>query len=342
MAYTPAALVLAGVLWAATGDPVRAITMLIVFCPCVMVLATPTALVASIGNAALRGSLVKLGAVVEALAGIDCVVFDKTGTLTEGRPRLAGVAALDGLPADEVLRLAAAAERRSEHPLGRAIAAAALERRLALPEPEQFTSKPGCGVSATIAGQAVDVVRQRPHDRPPAFVDHPAATVVDVRVDGRLAGQIALHDTLRPGARDAVSRLRGRGLRVLLVSGDEPAPAYAIAASAGIDEVSARALPHDKAALIERLRADGHRVLVVGDGINDGPALVAADVGVAMGATGTDLALEAADVALLRDDLDRLPHRLDLSEPRYERSARTSPSPCSSSPSPSRSPSRRS
>jgi len=316
--YTPVALVLAAVLWAVTGDPLRAITMLIVFCPCVMVLATPTALVASIGNAALRGSLIKQGATVEAAARIDTVVFDKTGTLTHGQPRLVDVVALDGLDADALLTLAASAEKFSEHPLARAIVRAAADRGLHVADPDSFDAQAGIGVQARTAGRSV--VLGRPalftgHAVDEALAQHAAsgASVVVLAVDQQPAGLLVLEDQPRREARPTLDRLHAMGLRTVLISGDQRSSAQRIADELGITELHAEVLPQDKARIVQELRAAGRNVAFVGDGINDGPALATADVGVAMGLTGTDLALQTAQIALLCDDLSKLPHLLTVS-----------------------------
>ena len=322
--YTPVAIILAGILWAATGNITPAITMLIIFCPCVMVLATPTALVASIGNAALRGSLVKQGATIEAMANIDTVLFDKTGTLTTGHLRLVSILPLDGLPEGELLSLAASAEKFSEHPLAQAIVRAALDRDLSVPDPEHFSALPGLGVRAQ-AGQRHLLI-----GRPALLAEHgitlPApsdhadvaqdglGTTIAMAVDGRAAALLELRDEPRPEAAATIRRLHELGLRTALVSGDQTAVAQRIARQLGIDDVRAEVLPQDKAQVVRDLQAQGHRVAFVGDGVNDGPALAAADAGVAMGVTGTDLALETAQVALLSDDLSKLPHLLDLSQ----------------------------
>lgn len=323
--YTPAALVLGGLLWLTTGDALRAITMLIVFCPCVMVLATPTALVASIGNAALRGSLVKKGATMEALARVDTVAFDKTGTLTFGEPRLVDVVPFDGLGESELLSLCATAEKFSEHPVGRAIVRAATEHGLAVPDPKTFETLPGLGVRARAHGRAV--LLGRPEmlagrgmtlgREVEARVAESAAlgrTVVLAATGGKAAGLLVLEDSLRPEARTTVARLEELGVRTVLVTGDNRATAKRVAAELGIDEVHAEVLPQEKVGIVEGLRAEGRGVAFVGDGINDGPALAAADIGVAMGLSGTDVAIETAEVGLLSDDLSKLPHLLRLSK----------------------------
>ena len=322
--YTPAALVFGALLWWWSGDILRAITMLIVFCPCVMVLATPTALVASIGNAALRGSLIKKGATVEALAKVDTVLFDKTGTLTLGEPRLIEVLPLNGTPKTNLLHLAAVAEKFSEHPLARAIGQAAETERLVVPDPDAFETLPGLGVRVRTDGRVVVVGRPQllsEYGVPVsaevaargATLAAPGRSVVAVATEKQLAGFLVFEDTVRPEARPTVSRLQQLGLRTALVTGDHRAAAERIAAALGIEEVHAEVLPRQKVELVRRLQTEGRRVAFVGDGVNDGPALAAADVGAAMGLSGTDVAIETAEVALLSDDLSKLPHLLSLS-----------------------------
>lgn len=323
--YTPVALVLGALLWWWSGDVLRAITMLIVFCPCVMVLATPTALVASIGNAALRGSLVKKGSTVEALSRVDTVAFDKTGTLTFGQPELVRVVPLNGLPEPEVLSLAAVAEKFSEHPLGRAVTRAAEERGLQVPDPKDFAPLAGQGVRARSGGHDLLLGRARLLSEEGVEVNGARSVRVDeladsgrnvvpLAVDGELAGLLVLEDTVRPEARETVERLESLGLSTVLISGDNRETAERIAAELGIEEVYSEVLPERKADIVGELQAAGRRVAFVGDGINDGPALAAAEVGVAMGRTGTDFAVETAEVALLSDDLSKLPHLAGLSQ----------------------------
>ena len=302
----------------------RAITMLIVFCPCVMVLATPTALVASIGNAALRGSLVKKGATIEALAKIDTVIFDKTGTLTVGQPMLTRVIPLNGLEETNILNLAAIAEKFSEHPLGRAIVQAAQARSLSIPDPEGFEVMPGIGVRAAVDGCKLLL------GRPQFLVEQgllsagnlqeaisqeavPGETLVGVAIGEEVTGMLALQDVARPEAQAAVSQLNSLGIRTVLVTGDNWATANQIAAELDINEIYAETLPETKVEIVKRLQSQGRTVAFVGDGVNDGPALATADVGIAMGIAGTDVAIETAEIALLADDLTKLPHLLVLS-----------------------------
>lgn len=322
--YTPIALILGAFLWWWSGDILRAITMLIVFCPCVMVLATPTALVASIGNAALRGSLVKQGATIEAMARVDTIAFDKTGTLTFGRPCLVEVVPMNGVSEAQLLQLAASAEKFSEHPLGRAVAQAALARNLPIPDPDHFIALPGLGVKAWVEGRELQLGRvQLLADQGDAIAPEfpletitstvQGRTVIPVTIDRQMAGRLVLEDEIRPEARQTITALHGLGLRTVLISGDNRAVAERIAKELGVGEVYAEVLPHQKVVIIQRLQAEGHMVAFVGDGVNDGPALATADVGVAMGQAGTDVAIETADVALLSDDLTKLPHLLRLS-----------------------------
>jgi Zn2+/Cd2+-exporting ATPase len=322
--YTPAALILGALVWWVSGDILRAITILIVFCPCVMVLATPTALVASIGNAALRGSLVKKGATIEALAKVTAVAFDKTGTLTFGQPKLATIQPLEEMTETELLRLAAIAEKLSEHPLGRAIVQAALACEVAVPDPEEFIVLPGLGVQARIDEGEVIVGRPRLLSEQGITVQEEVAvrarnlasvgrTVILVAHNRQVVGMLVLEDTLRPEAGQVIRRLKKLGIRTVLVTGDNSVTAERIAGELGISEVHADVLPAQKVEIVKQLQAQGMNVAFVGDGVNDGPALATANVGVAMGLGGTDVAIETAEIALLSDDLTKLPHLLSLS-----------------------------
>jgi Cd2+/Zn2+-exporting ATPase len=322
--YTPCAIVLGLGVWWWSGDLLRAITILIVFCPCVMVLATPTALVASIGNAALRGSLVKKGATVEALSKVDTIAFDKTGTLTAGQPQLTSLLPLGDLSEENLLSQAAVAERFSEHPLGRAVVQAAIARCLTLRDPDAFTVLPGLGVRArTREGELVvgrprllaeqGIPLEQDVEQQAADLAAGGRTVLLVARDRQVVGLLVLEDALRPEARDVLARLKGLGVRTVLVTGDNIATAERNAAELGMSEVHAEVLPAQKLELVQRLQAEGRTVAFVGDGVNDGPALAAADVGIAMGLAGTDVAIETAEIALLSDDLAKLPHLLCLS-----------------------------
>lgn len=286
------------------------VSVLIIACPCALGLATPTAILVATGRAAQLGVLVKGGDALERLRQVDLVVFDKTGTLTEGRPRLERVVPLNGHDPDRLLMLAAAAEQRSEHPLARAIVQAAETRGFTLPPVADFRATAGLGVEARVDGQRVEIGRpaflaERGQPVPQEVAAALAAegyTVVAMALEGRPAGLLALSDTLRPSAEPAIRLLHRMGLRVAMLTGDSETAAAAIARQLGIDEVHANVLPQDKAAAIAAFQAAGHVVAMVGDGINDAPALAQADVGIAMG-SGTDVAIEAGDVALMRPDL---------------------------------------
>ena len=304
----------------------RAMTFMIVASPCAVVLATMPPLLASIANAGRHGVLVKSAVVLEQLGAVDTVAFDKTGTLTEGTPRVAEdhVLAGSGLSRDEVLRLAAAAEVPSEHPLARAVTGAAADRGLALPATADFDSAPGRGVTALVQGRRVAVGSPALLDglatasedarATVAAVEGRGRTAVVVLVDGAPAAVLGLADRLRPGAADAVAALaRSTGHPPVLLTGDGAGAAAALAADAGIGEVHAGLLPGAKADHVRAAQAAGRRVLVVGDGVNDAPALAAAQVGVAMGRHGSDLALETADAVVVRDDLATVPAVVELS-----------------------------
>lgn len=322
--YTPAALILGTLVWWWSGDLLRAITILIVFCPCVMVLATPTALVASIGNAALRGSLVKKGATIEALAKVNAVAFDKTGTLTFGQPKVTAIQPHDSMTEEELLRLAASAEKFSEHPLGRAIVQAALDRGFEVPDPETFTTLPGLGVQAQVQQQEILLGRPLLLAEQGIEVDAEiqararnlasvGRTVILVAKAREVIGMLVLEDTLRPEAEAVITSLKKLGIRTVLITGDNTVIAEGIAGELGIGEVYAEVLPAQKVDIVKQLQTEGRRVAFVGDGVNDGPALATAHVGVAMGRAGTDVAIETAEIALLSDDLSKLPHLLSLS-----------------------------
>jgi Zn2+/Cd2+-exporting ATPase len=322
--YTPIALILGGLLWWWSGDAMRAITVLIVFCPCVMVLATPTALVASIGNAALRGSLVKKGATIEALAGVDTVVFDKTGTLTMGKPKVIEVQSLNGMPENELIRLAAMAEKYSEHPVGRAIVNAATEQGISVEDPGAFQTFSGLGVMVRSEGYEILLGRLKALADNGVTIDDNIHAEVKKRsmlgrniilmsIDKKIVGMISLEDEIRPESRASIDTFARMGLHTIIVTGDNLPATERVASALGIEEVHAEILPSEKVEIVKRLQAGGHRVAFVGDGVNDGPALATANVGIAMGLSGTDVAIETADIGLLSDDLSKLPHLISVS-----------------------------
>ena len=331
--YTPAVMLLAALVavvpplagWGEAGTWFyRALVLLVIACPCALVIATPVAVVSALAAAARRGVLIKGGAHLERLAAVRSLAFDKTGTLTRGTPVVVDVVAVDGVPPDDVLRLAAAVNRHSEHPIGRVIARHALARGVSAPLVTSFKTMPGQGTEGEVdsarvlvgsarllASRGVDLVPY--HDRQQLALDAGATTSLVAR-DGRLIGYLALADAPRDTARDVIDLLRKGGVaRIEMLTGDGPGPAARVAREVGVDAVRAELLPHDKVEAIASMRAEWGSVAMIGDGINDAPALAAADVGIVMGAAGSDAALETADVALMGDDLAKLPFTLRLS-----------------------------
>ena len=300
---------------------VAGISVLIIACPCAMGLATPVSIMVGTGRAAERGVLFRQGAALQALRDARVIALDKTGTLTEGRPRLTDLVTAPGFSRESVLALAGAVEARSEHPVARAIAAAARDAG-ALPDAEAFEAVPGHGVSARVEGRAVALGNRRYMERlgvTIAALDADAARLalegkspIFAAVDGRLAALVAVADPVKPEARAALDALRARGLTVAMLTGDARATAEAVARSLGITEVEAEVLPEGKVAALRRLREAHGPVAFVGDGINDAPALAEADIGIAIG-TGTDIAVESADVVLMSGALTGLVEAVILS-----------------------------
>ena len=300
----------------------HAVAVLIVACPCALGLATPTALMVATGRAARMGILVRDAAAIETARRVTTVVFDKTGTLTLGRPSVTQVLPAEGVDRQDLLRLAAAAEVPSEHPLARALLERARQTDLVLPAATDFESSPGLGVSALVEGKAILVgteafLRDRGADPSPLLqererLEAEGLTVLLATSDGKPLGILAAADTLRDGTRAVVEALTRRGQSVVLLTGDREGAARAVARQAGIERVSAGVLPGGKAQEIRRLQESGEVVAMVGDGVNDAPALAQADVGIAM-ASGTDVARQAADLTLIRPDLALVPQALALS-----------------------------
>ena len=314
--------VVAAIAWALVGpDPrlgyalVAAVSVLIIACPCALGLATPMSIMVGVGRGAQAGVLIKNAEALERFEKIDTLIVDKTGTLTEGKPAVTLIRPAPGVDEAELLRLAASVERASQHPLGEAVVRAATERGLALADVADFDAPIGRGVVGTVEGK--HLLLGAPRLMTEQGIDTSAlaeeaerlrgegATAIFVAVEGKLAGLIGIADPIKASTPEAVAALKAEGVRVVMLTGDNRTTAQAVAARIGIDEVEAEVLPEDKAAVVQRLRAEGRVVAMAGDGVNDAPALAAADVGVAMGA-GADVAIESAGVTLLQGDLNGL------------------------------------
>ncbi len=315
----PVALGCTVLIYLLTRDIYRAVAALVVFCPCSLILATPTAMLATIGNATKKGILIKSGAAVEAMAKIDTLVMDKTGTLTYGQLQVGDVCVLDeAVSSMSFWGTVASAEKFSEHPLGKAVLAYAQSQGITAEDPETFEMRAGKGVAATVHGHEVLIgektVGQEMIDNSPeaaAFVGHmqeKGKTALPVALDGRIIGVLSVADVLRKEAKSTVAELKRAGLsRIVMLTGDNQTVADAIGEQAGVTDVVASQLPEDKVNAIKDLASRGYSVGMVGDGVNDAPALAAASVGIVMGAIGSDVAMEAADIALMGDDISKLP-----------------------------------
>ena len=325
--YTPAIMVGAVLVWLFTRDVTLALTLLVIGCPGALVISIPVSVVAGIGRAARDGILIKGGEFLETSAKIDAVALDKTGTLTSGKPRLTDVVVLDPtFTRTDVIRWAALAEAGSEHPLARPILDAAAAENVS---PDGISGDvepvPGKGIMAVADGHRVLVgnaalleqMNVTTAKAAPAADELAAAgnTPMIVAIDDTVAGVIAMADTLRPDAAQMIAQLHRAGVRkVVMLTGDAPRVAQAVAAQTGIDEVHAGLLPEDKLTVVQQLQSEGHTVAMVGDGVNDAPALASADIGVAMGAAGSAVAVETADIALMSDDLQKLPEAIGLAK----------------------------
>lgn len=302
---------------------INAVAVLIIACPCAMGLATPTSIMVGTGRAAELGVLFRKGEALQALRDVSVVALDKTGTLTKGRPELTDLVPAEGFEYDEVLALVAAIETRSEHPIAEAIVAAAKEKGISFAAIEEFEAVPGFGVSAKVGGRSVSVGADRfmkqlglevSHFQPTALrLGEQGKSPLYAAIDGRLAAIIAVADPIKETTPEAIKALHSLGLKVAMITGDNAATAAAIAKQLGIDEVAAEVLPDGKVAALKQFRSNGNKVAFVGDGINDAPALAEADVGLAIG-TGTDVAIEAADVVLMSGDLRGVVDAIALSQ----------------------------
>jgi Cd2+/Zn2+-exporting ATPase len=293
----------------------RALALLVIACPCALLISTPVSIISAITSAARHGVLIKGGVYLEELGQIQTIVFDKTGTLTTGQLTVTDIIPTDSISPTEVLRIAAALERKSQHPIAQAIVRAYEERAAGepLPDAQEFTSLTGQGVQAKLDGTLYRVGRLQLFNADGLALASQAKTVIGVGTPDRLLGLIALADSIRPQAHQTVQRLKDLGIDVVMVTGDNEAAARAVAQHVGITHYHAGVFPDQKVHEIEHLRSEYGRVAMVGDGVNDAPALAAASVGIAMGAVGSDAALETAHVALMGDDLSKLPYLIELS-----------------------------
>ncbi|MEG0051503.1 MAG: cation-translocating P-type ATPase [Terrisporobacter sp.] len=321
------ALISALVTWFVSGEVIRAVTILVVFCPCGLVLATPTAIMAAIGNVSKYGILVRQGDALERLSKVKKITFDKTGTLTKGKPTVIGVRSISKDISDEELYCyVASAEQQSEHPLGKAIVSSFKKsNNKNLHEPEEFKMMPGRGVSSKINGKIVIAGNEELFKYNKIKIDdnirkiaqeyeYEGATIIYIAINKEANGIVALADTLREDSREMINNLQSSNVDAVLLTGDNKHSAKHIAAAVNIKEVEANCLPEYKLKAIEKMQSNNHMVCMVGDGINDAPALKTALVGIAMGGVGSDIAVDAADIVLVSDNIEHLPHLFQLSK----------------------------
>ena len=303
----------------------RTVAILLVACPCALSLAVPIALVGAIGNASMNGIIIKGGTNIEKVKDVKSVAIDKTGTLTIGEPKVVNIRTLSNHSEEEIIRYAAIAEKFSEHPISKAVVAKATELGINIPDPTEFTTLPGRGVEAHYGEQQIligqgmmDTAMAKEEDQAVGEFENEGKTVLPVIIDKHLVGLIAVADTIRGNSRDAVERLRRLGIKTVMITGDNMRAAKSIAGQIGVDEFQAELLPEQKAEVIGKMKS-GSVVAMVGDGVNDAPALASADVGFAMGAAGSDVAIETADVALLGDDLTKVEYTIKLSRKAFSK-----------------------
>ncbi|HBR20029.1 MAG TPA: cadmium-translocating P-type ATPase [Phycisphaerales bacterium] len=321
--YIPTILMISAIIWFFTRDINRAIGAIVVSCPCALILATPTAMVAALSASARLGILIKKVADLELAGRITAMVFDKTGTLTTGQLYVTKLTPANGVEAGELLKAAASAEQMSKHPAARALQLVAKDANLALSTADNFSETPGKGVSAVVGGVKIFVGRDTfLHEQgvdtsvvsDPSLHEEQGFSTLYVSSGGKCVGWIGLQDKTRPEARLAVEQLFATGIkRITMLTGDREEVARRVAAELGCTDVKAKCLPQDKLAIVEHIKNDGHIVAVVGDGINDAPALASGDLGIAMGAAGSDVAINSASIALMSNDLKRLPFLVRLS-----------------------------
>ena len=320
----PAALIIAVAAYFITSDIIRAVTVLVVFCPCALALATPTSIMAAVGQAAKNGVLIKSGEALEKMGKVNCIAFDKTGTLTFGKLKISDIITTSSATENELLKLACSSEKRSEHPLGKAIVEHGKKQNVEFLEMEDFKMIPGKGIAAKIENNEIYCGNSRFLQEQGIILDENIESILEnLRKQGKVSilvgknreciGIIALSDTIRPTAKEIVVKLKNMGSRVVLLTGDHKQTADYFAEEVGIENVYSELLPAEKVTYIKKLEEDGNKVCMIGDGVNDAPALKSADVGVSMASMGTDIAVEASDIALMGDNIEKIPYLKKLS-----------------------------
>ena len=320
----PAALIIAIAAYFITSDIIRAVTVLVVFCPCALALATPTSIMAAVGQAAKNGVLIKSGEALEKMGKVNCIAFDKTGTLTFGKLKISDIITTSSATENELLKLACSSEKRSEHPLGKAIVEHGKKQNVEFLEMEDFKMILGKGIAAKIENNEIYCGNSRFLQEQGIILDENIESILEnLRKQGKVSilvgknreciGIIALSDTIRPTAKEMVVKLKNMGTRVVLLTGDHKQTADYFAEEVGIENVYSELLPTEKVTYIKKLEEDGNKVCMIGDGVNDAPALKTADVGVSMASIGTDIAVEASDIALMGDNIEKIPYLRKLS-----------------------------
>lgn len=320
----PAALIIAVAAYFITSDIIRAVTVLVVFCPCALALATPTSIMAAVGQAAKNGVLIKSGEALEKMGKVNCIAFDKTGTLTFGKLKISDIITTSSATENELLKLACSSEKRSEHPLGKAIVEHGKKQNVEFLEMEDFKMILGKGIAAKIENNEIYCGNSRFLQKQGIILDENIESILEnLRKQGKVSilvgknreciGIIALSDTIRPTAKEMVVKLKNMGTRVVLLTGDHKQTADYFAEEVGIENVYSELLPAEKVTYIKKLEEDGNKVCMIGDGVNDAPALKTADVGVSMASMGTDIAVEASDIALMGDNIEKIPYLKKLS-----------------------------
>lgn len=320
----PAALIIAVAAYFITSDIIRAVTVLVVFCPCALALATPTSIMAAVGQAAKHGVLIKSGEALEKMGKVNCIAFDKTGTLTFGKLKISDIITTSSATENELLKLACSSEKRSEHPLGKAIVEHGKKQNVEFLEMEDFKMIPGKGIAAKIENNEIYCGNSRFLQEQGIILDENIESILEnLRKQGKVSilvgknreciGIIALSDTIRPTAKEIVVKLKNMGSRVVLLTGDHKQTADYFAEEVEIENVYSELLPAEKVIYIKKLEEDGNKVCMIGDGVNDAPALKTADVGVSMASMGTDIAVEASDIALMGDNIEKIPYLKKLS-----------------------------